>query len=451
MTETGLLARMDSAPLKARYWRTFSLIVLLLVCEIFDFFIVGFLVSALAPQWGLTFGQSTLMLLSAGVGAMIGAVSFGWLADKIGRKRVLLTSATLCCVCAGSLAFLPDGSWIGFTLLRFLVGVGYGGAGASQFALIAEYTPARRRTLITGSLGVPAGVGLLLASFVVSNLFGTLGWRGTAMLGYAPILLLVAIAFVAPESARWRLARGQSALALREADSMLDLSRAPEADASLAQPPIRSNIETYSAARRLWLIILIQLGLGATLSGVTLWGPTILAQLFEVSPQHAAGYFVWVSLAGLLGRIAFTLVPHKIGRVPSGQIVGYAGAAALALAAAFNNSWLYGAPLFFVFLLIGQFFYDGGFSNLMTYAAELHPVSMGARAMGVQAAAGGAGKLIGPLVLGALAGAGNLVTPHATAEAVAPAFFFFAGACLVVGLSYSLLGVETHRRALAVG
>ncbi len=450
-TEAGLLPAMDAAPLKARYWATFALIVLMLVCEIFDFFVVGYLVSAVAPQWKLTFGQTTIMLLSAGVGAMVGAPAFGWIADRFGRKLVVVSSAALCCVCAGSVAFVPDGGWVAFALLRFMVGVGYGGAGASQFALIAEYTPTARRTLLTSSLGLPAGLGLLLASLVVSSLFQLLGWRGTAALGFAPILLVAALALFAPESARWLLSRGEADKARRAAASMLDLDAAPPSSGpELRTPPTAFQPEAYSPARRLWLVVLIQLGLGTALSGVLLWGPTILAQLLRISPRQAATYFIAVSLAGLLGRLVFTLLPQRIGRVPCGLIVGYASAVALALAAAFHGAWLGGAPLFFVFLLAGHFFYDGGFSNVTTYAAELHPVRLGARAMGLSAASGGAGKIVGPLVLGLMAGAHNLVTPHATEQAVAPAFYFLAGACLVVGLSYSLLGVETHRRALAL-
>ena len=449
--DTELLARMDGATLKARYWATFALIVLLLVCEIFDFFVVGYLVSAVAPLWKLTFGQTTVMLLSAGVGAMAGAPAFGWIADRFGRKVVVVASATLCCVCAGAVAFVPDGGWIAFALLRFMVGVGYGGAGASQFALIAEYTPTARRTFLTSSLGVPAGVGLLLASLVVSSLFGILGWRGTAALAFIPILLALAAVFVAPESARWLLSRGKTEAARKAAASMLNLSAAAPARAARPVPAPASGAETYSRARRLWLVVLVQLGLGTTLAGVTLWGPTVLAQLLHLTPRQAATYFIGISLAGLAGRMVMTVLAQRIGRVPTGRIVGYGAAAALALAAAFHQSWLWGAPLFFVFLLVSQFFYDGGFSNVTTYAAELFPVRFGARAMGLSAASGGAGKILGPLVLGVLAGTGNLVTPHATQHAVAPAFFFLASACLVVGLSYSLLGVETHRRTLALG
>ena len=135
--------------LTPRYWATFGLITLQLVCEIFDFFIVGFIVSAVAPGWKLSFGQATIMLLADGVGSIIGAVSLGRIADRFGRKPVVVAGALICAAGAGALALVPEGAWGLFALIRVVVGIGYGGAGASNFALIVEHTPTRWRTLLT--------------------------------------------------------------------------------------------------------------------------------------------------------------------------------------------------------------------------------------------------------------------------------------------------------------
>ncbi len=443
----SLLSHIDHARVRPRYWASFALIVTLLVCELFDFFVVGYLVSAIAPAWHLNFGQTTIMLLSAGVGSIAGALAFGWTADHIGRKPVVIASATLCCVCAGSTAFVPDGQWMLFAVLRFFVGFGYGGAGASQFALITEYTPVARRTLVTSSLGIPAGIGLLLASLVVSSLFPLLGWRGTAALGFIPIVIVVVLALVAPESPRWLLTAGRGSAARKAAASMLYIP----ADIGLGDVviPARSAsfAEVFAQRQRFWLVVLIQISLATALTGVLLWGPTILAQLLQISAQKAASYFVAVSLSAIAGRTAFMFLPHRIGRVRSGMLAGYAGAALLGLAGLLHSSQLEGVSLFFVCLLVGQFFYDGAYSNLNTYAAELYPVRLGALAMGVSAGSAGVGKILGPLALGLIAGTHNLVTPRATERAVEPAFLFLAACCAIVGLSYSLLGIETSGRA----
>jgi putative MFS transporter len=226
------------------------------------------------------------------------------------------------------------------------------------------------------------------------------------------------------------------------------LLRLPEYDAravAAAQSvAVVSLREVTGDARRFWLIVLIQVALGSVLAGVLLWGPTLVAQVFGVSPQRAATYFVGVSISALIGRIAFTWLPHRIGRVRSGLLVGYAGAAALLLAVWLHDAYWAGVPLLFICLVIGQFFYDGGYSNLTTYAAELYPVRAGGR---VSAGAAGVGKILGPLAMGLIAGADNLVSPAATQQAVVPVFLFLATCCLVVGLAYTFLGVETAHRS----
>src|ERR1043166_8901634 len=106
-----LVTLYDGAPLNARYWTTMALAVTSSVFDYFDYFVVGFLVAVLAPQWQLTFGQTSIMLLSAGVGAIIGSLAWGALADRFGRKRLLVAGISLCALGAGSVSLIPDGAW----------------------------------------------------------------------------------------------------------------------------------------------------------------------------------------------------------------------------------------------------------------------------------------------------------------------------------------------------
>ena len=409
--------------LTPRYWATFGLITLQLVCEIFDFFIVGFIVSAVAPGWKLSFGETTIMLLAAGLGSIFGALVLGRLADRIGRKRIVVAGGVICALGAGALALVPEGAWGLFALIRVVVGIGYGGAGASTFALIVEHTPTRWRTLLTSSLGVVAGVGLVAASALSAALFHAIGWRGVAALCTAPIVVAIAVAFVVPESPRW-LAAARS-----------DRPRVPISEA-------------WSDPRRFWLIVLIQVGMGACLTGVLLWGPTIVGQLLRVTPGQAAGWFTGVTVMGLIGRAAFVFIPAKIGRVRAGMLMGYGGGACLVLAALLHNAWFGALPAFLVMLGLGELMFDGGFSNLNTYAPELYPTRTAALGAGLAAASGGVGKILGPVAMGLIAGAHNLVSPKATEHAVLPAFLFLGACCVMAGAAYQVLGIETHGRPL---
>jgi putative MFS transporter len=110
----------------------------------------------------------------------------------------------------------------------------------------------------------------------------------------------------------------------------------------------------------------------------------------------------------------------------------------------FSDRFVAGVPLLVVFLCCSTFGIDGSFANLAPYTVEVFGVRLGARSSGLGQAANGVGKIVGPLSLALIAGTGNIVSPHATADAVLPAFMFLAVAMVCVGLSFSILGVETH-------
>src|SRR5215472_14788439 len=185
--------------------------------------------------------------------------------------------------------------------------------------------------------------------------------------------------------------------------------------------------------------------------GVYLWGPTIVALLLSVPVPQAAFYFVFVSAAGVTGKIVVTLVAPLIGRRALGVIWGFGGAVALALAGRHNAAVVAGAPLMVVLLCASTFCIEGGFSNLAPYTVESYGVSLGARSSGLGQTANGVGKILGPLSLALIAGTTNLVSAQQTQAAVFPAMLFLAFSMLLVGLSFLLLGVETHGKPITLG
>ncbi|MCC7463550.1 MAG: MFS transporter [Gammaproteobacteria bacterium] len=449
-TVDTLLALLDAAPLNRRYWLTMGLVMTQFVCEIFDFFVVSFMVAVLAPQWQLTFGQSTIMLLTAGIGTIFGALLFGWLGDRYGRKAAMVGGAVLYCTAAGAIALIPEGDWVLFAALRFLVGAGYGGAGPGQFSLIVEFTPTRHRTFMGGLVTAPTSIGLLLASGIVAIGYPAIGWRGIAALGFLPIVIAIAIAFLAPESVRWLLANGRVTEARATLAKFLGRPL-DELPVLLQVAPPRPGVparELLQDPRRLALLLMIYTGMAVCVTGVMLWGPTLLAQLLRISARQAATYFVYLSIVGLAGRLLFAWLAQRRGRVFVGQLTAYVTAAMLAAAGLGHDAFLGAVPLFIACLLVGQFFMDGSYSNLIPYAAEFYPVRLASLAMGLASAAGGAGKILGTVVLGLLAGAGNLVSPEATERGIVPGFLFLAGCAALTGLGFTWFGIETHGRAL---
>jgi MFS transporter, putative metabolite:H+ symporter len=451
-----LVALYDRAPINARYWISVALTVTISIFDYFDYFIVAFLVAVLAPQWNLTFGQTSIMLLSAGVGAIAGSLTWGALADRWGRKSLLVAGVVLCASSAGSISIIPDNAWILFSALRFGVGFGVGAVAAVAVPLIVEYTPTRHRTILTSATVIPVSLGVLAASLTVATLLPQIGWRGLAALGFVPLLPAILIALITPESVRWLVSRGRHADARRivgqalgvPADS-LPKPTGTTGSAGNSQPPSRFS-DLLAQPGRFWLTVIVWFGASTANYGVFLWGPTIVALLMGVAPQQAAHLFIFVSLVGMIGRIAFTFLPQRLGRRRCGEIMGYGTALSLGAAALFFDRVILGYPAFVVLLIPAALFFDGGFSNIAPYSAEIFPVRLSARGVGLAQAANGVGKIAGPLCLALIAGASNLITPKATIEAVTPAFLFLAGCGLAVGLAFSLLGVETHGKPLAI-
>ena len=451
-----LVTLYDGAPLNARYWITIALGIVSSVFDYFDYFIVGFLIAVLAPLWHLTFGQTSVMLLSAGVGAIIGSLLWGALADRFGRKRLLVAGVALCALASGAVSLIPDGAWMLFSVLRFFVGFGVGAAASVAVPLIVEYTPTRNRTIITSATVIPVSLGVLAASLSAATMLQSIGWRGLAALGFIPLIPAVLIALITPESVRWLVSRGRYAEARKIVARTLNVPPETLEDASgpVANDTSRSHSARFAdllaQPKLFWLTVIVWFGASTANYGVFLWGPTIVALLMGVPPQQAAYLFIFVSLTGMIGRTAFSFLPHWIGRRRCGAIMGYGIAISLGAAALFFDRTLFGYPAFVVLLILAALFFDGGFSNIAPYSAEIFPVQLAARGVGLAQASNGIGKIAGPLCLALIAGATNMITPKATIEAVTPAFLFLAACGLAIGLAFTLLGVETHGRPLAL-
>jgi MFS transporter, putative metabolite:H+ symporter len=452
-TAGDLIAFFDAARPNARYWATIMLLSIASAVEFFDFYIVGFLVAVIGPLWHLTYGQSAVILLSAGLGAIVGSLIWGVLADVFGRKSLIVIGGLVCAVSAGAIALVPDRAWLLFALLRFGVGVGLGGSAAPIMALIVEYTPTRYRTVISGLTVVFATVGTFLASLTAATLITLLGWRGVAAIGVVPAVLAILIMLVAPESVRWLLAKGRVTQARSTVARLLGCPF-DEVPLPSGQPPRPRSIhygELYSMPSRFWLTVIMWFGISTANYGVYLWGPTIVAMLLKISVKNAAHVFIFVALTGITGKTIFSFLPQWLGRRLCGQLAGLGIAVMLGLAGIFHDTFLGTIPLFVVLLAAGALFFDGGYSNLSPYTAEIFPVKLAARGMGLGQAANGLGKIAGPLSLALIAGADNLVAPQATTDAVMPAFLFLAACGFAVAIAFTLVPIETHGKPLRLG
>jgi MFS transporter, putative metabolite:H+ symporter len=451
MTTDSMLSFYDAARPGWRYYVIFATVCAGFCLDFYDFYIVGFLLASLGPQWHLTYFQSAMILLSGGVGSIVGALLFGALADRYGRKPVLLTATAICAVSAGAISLVPEGDWWWLSVLRVLVGAGLGGVGATLAVILAELTPAPMRVKLMGWPLIFPSVGTLIAASTTAALIAALGWRGVAALGLMPVLLCIPFFFLMPESPRWLVAklRMDEARAAIAGLAGVPLSAVPATQEVATEQPSVSLTELYQRPRRFWFVVLIFLTISTASYGVYLWGPTITSMILDVAVAEAATYFVYISLTGLLGRVAFSIIPAMVGRVWSGRLIGLGIACALCGAALMHTEFLGSVPWFVIFLAIGAIFYDGGYCTLAPYMPELFPTRLAARGSGLSQGANGLGKILGPLCLALIAGSNNLVSAKATEEAILPAFLFLAACGAILGLCF-IRAPETRDKALSL-
>src|SRR5712692_2029709 len=183
--------------------------------EFFDYFLIGFVLAFIVKPWQLTFGQSAVILLSSGIGAMAGAFFWGSLADRIGRKKVFIATVLNFSIATGVLALTPDRGWIFLSLFRFIVGFGVGGLYCVDLPLVQEFVPTAKRGLIGGLVTVFVPMGVLLGSVLGAFLAPVVGWRGLFAVGLLPAFLTLLIRAWVPESPRWLLRMGRAEEAKR--------------------------------------------------------------------------------------------------------------------------------------------------------------------------------------------------------------------------------------------
>ena len=171
---------------------------LIVAIDGFDATVMGFLASSIRTEWGLTPTQLAPMLAASLFGLLAGAIIFGPLSDRFGRKTILLSCVAL--LGAASLAASASPSPPMLIALRFLTGLGMGGAMPNCVTLTSEYCPQKHRLALVTAMYCGFAVGSALGGFASAHLVVAYGWRSPlAVGGVLPLALLPIAAWVLPE------------------------------------------------------------------------------------------------------------------------------------------------------------------------------------------------------------------------------------------------------------
>lgn len=181
--------------------------------------IIGFALTLLAPQLGLTPLWQGLIGSSALLGLFFGSLFFGWLADVIGRKLVFTISFIVITVASALQLFVETA--LSLFILRIIIGIGLGGDFSVGHALLSEYSPKKHRGVLLSSFSVVWTVGYVAATFVgywLSKIMpADIAWKWMLASSAIPAAIIMIARIGTPESARWLMLKGRKA----EADQIL--------------------------------------------------------------------------------------------------------------------------------------------------------------------------------------------------------------------------------------
>ena len=180
--------------------------------DAFDFFVLVFLVDTLAKQFQVSKGQMVFTLTATLAMRPVGAVIFGLLADRYGRRRPLMANVIFFSVIELLCGFAPN--YTVFLILRALYGIGMGGEWGVGASLAMEAAPPKWRGILSGVLQSGYPLGYLLAALAARFIEPTFGWRAMFWIGGAPALLALYIRSKVPESEAWKQHRAPSTRAI---------------------------------------------------------------------------------------------------------------------------------------------------------------------------------------------------------------------------------------------
>lgn len=367
----------------------------------FDTQAIGYVAPALAKEWHL--GKGALgPVFSAGLfGLMIGALVFGPLADRVGRKRIIIFSTVAFGIGAFATAFAQDVTTL--LTIRFLTGLGLGGAMPNAVALTSEYNPHRRRATMVMIMFCGFSIGAALGGLLAADLIPRLGWRAVFIVGgIAPLLLVPALAWRLPESIRFLATTGRAPARVAELLKRINPNTvfAPNAsfvvqEAHLAGIPVLHLFRDGRAAVTLLLWVVFFMSL-LDLYFLASWLPTVI---------HDLG--ASVSLAVVIGSLL--QVGGVVGTFALGSVIDRFSFRALALVY-FGAVFAVGAigPLGHSAVLVSIAIFAAGFcvvggqiaANALT--AGFYPTSVRATGVGWALGIGRIGSIVGPLVGGVL-------------------------------------------------
>ncbi|MPY65913.1 MFS transporter [Deinococcus sp. SDU3-2] len=422
-------------------WRLLAICGLTWAADAMEVLLMGFALPGISAAFGLERGSAdaTLLLTATFAGMFVGALFWGWLADRIGRRAVFLTTVALGVVFGLAGAFAPSVAWL--LVARFLTGFAIGGTLPVDYAMMAEFVPTPWRGRFLVYLESFWAVGTVMVAglaWYLSTVFEPAeAWRWLLGLAALPGLIGLVARLGIPDSPRSLLVRGEERAARAALERVARANGTALPDAPLQVPPPAPRVTPaalFAGAlrRRTVLLALVWFGLSLGYYGIFTWLPSYLrAGGLDLGAVYRTTLLL--ALAQVPGYLLSAYLVERVGR--RGTLAGFLGVSAVAaflfLLAGTPGTVLGTSALLSAALL-------GAWGALYAYTPELFPTPLRTTGMGFVSGMARLASLLSPS-LGALLLTGQL----------AVALGLFAACFALAAVCAWLIGVETRGRQLS--
>lgn len=397
----------DKAKFTPFHFKVVFWCLIIILFDGYDLAINGVTLPLLMQDWGLSAVQAGMLASTALAGMMFGAMMFGTLADKIGRKKVIMICVLLFSgfTFAGGFASNPTE----FGVLRFLAGLGIGGVMPNLVALTSEYAPARLRATLVTTMFSGYAVGGVMAALLGAWFTPDFGWQIMFFIAGVPLLLLPLIWKFLPESLTF-LVKAQkhdnARQIMQRLDDQLSLNAQTQlvlSEIKIAEPAFVSSLFKQGRTANTLLFWLAFFMCLLTLYALGSWLPKLMMAA-GYSLGNSLMFLLAMNIGAVIGTVGGGILADKFHLKPVIITLCLSGAVALSLLG-FKSP----QPVIYFLVAVAGASAIGGQILLYSYVAQYYPLTVRSTGIGWASAVGRSGAIVGPILIGMLLG---MELPH---------------------------------------
>ena len=397
----------DKAKFTPFHFKVVFWCLIIILFDGYDLAINGVTLPLLMQDWGLSAVQAGMLASTALAGMMFGAMMFGTLADKIGRKKVIMICVLLFSgfTFAGGFASNPTE----FGVLRFLAGLGIGGVMPNLVALTSEYAPARLRATLVTTMFSGYAVGGVMAALLGAWFTPDFGWQIMFFIAGVPLLLLPLIWKFLPESLTF-LVKAQkhdnARQIMQRLDDQLRLNAQTQlvlSEIKIAEPAFVSSLFKQGRTANTLLFWLAFFMCLLTLYALGSWLPKLMMAA-GYSLGNSLMFLLAMNIGAVIGTVGGGILADKFHLKPVIITLCLSGAVALSLLG-FKSP----QPVIYFLVAVAGASAIGGQILLYSYVAQYYPLTVRSTGIGWASAVGRSGAIVGPILIGMLLG---MELPH---------------------------------------